>query len=253
MSKEQLCLYELYTRFSKSVRIITIIVKHVFVDSPDERVIDEELYFIRELASIKYMIEYNHCGIFHPVTGEFISLGRDGEFRRLWQEVIDHEVNSKAATGTRVSLPAPPPANLGYVSGASDTESEAAREDSASSSSDDSDATATGEEDRPPISQRCGCCEYCPSQSVLLKCPFADLKDAEREWVMTIFLRRRSPETSALMDNLQEKELVHRLCIKVMEHLKGCLSLIDDEGYLPNLVRVLEEDLRQRNSINHAA
>ncbi|KAE9372306.1 hypothetical protein N431DRAFT_466568 [Stipitochalara longipes BDJ] len=134
MSKEEFCLYEIYTRYTKSVHIISIIMNQLFVNRPNEMGLEEELY---------------------------------------------SQADSSACSD---------PAHLGYVSGASDTGSEADANDTDSSLNDDSDATMTDEKDSSPISQRCSCCEYCPDRSKILSCPFANLKDGEREEIMMVFV-----------------------------------------------------------------
>lgn len=249
MTERELCLYEIYTRFTKSLRIITIIMNGLFREDSTEMEVDEDLWQVRILVSFKYSAESEMFGTFDLINNRLNFNRREWDSSRLWERVKQFEVTKFEATTTRLELPSPTPAHLGYISGASDSESEASSGlDSDSTSSDNSDATITDQETSrsPPDPQRCRCCEYCPNESTHTLCPFANLNDEEREKIMTSFERNRSPDNQARMDRLREEKTVYRICVNLMERLKGDLDYVEFEGYLSSRLQFLREEDEQR-------
>jgi hypothetical protein len=59
MTQEELCLYEIYMRYTKSLCTITIIINALFQEDLSQAELVDDLAPIRVLATLKYVIEEN--------------------------------------------------------------------------------------------------------------------------------------------------------------------------------------------------
>ena len=75
---------------------------------------------------------------------------------------------------------------------------------------------------------------------MIIPCPFRSLSDEGREKIMAIFERKRSAENQALMELLREEKRVCRLCLNLMERLKGDLNCV--EGLSSSFAAVVEAE-----------
>lgn len=237
MTQEELCLYEIYTRYTKSLRTITIITNALFQEDLSQAEVDDDLAPIRVLATLKYVIEEN-----------ISKRKKDQQLSNLWYRIIYFESCQFAATVNRQALPPPIPAHLGYVSDASDSETGSTNgsgSDSASSSSGDSITTTTRQDSLSSLIglQPCNCCDYCANEWKFRFCPFGSLTDQEREGIMTIFERKRSTANQLPLDYLREEKSVYRLCARAMVKLEGTLNYVECEEYFDGLLDVTDLEI----------
>jgi hypothetical protein len=92
----------------------------------------------------------------------------------------------------------------------------------------------------------------CAKELMIIPCPFRSLSDEGREKIMAIFERKRSAENQALMELLREEKRVCRLCLNLMERLKGDLNCVEVEDYPPPLLQLLRQkaNIREPRSIS---